>query len=320
MSVPCLDTALLKSVSRSFYLSIRFLPAAVRKPVSLAYLLARTSDTIADTESVAVPMRLRRLDEFEALVRGQPMPSAITAIQRDIQPPHAGERNLIAALPKVLQAFASLDMWDWKETCELLANIIRGQRTDLQTFQDASHVIALRDETALEDYIYLVAGCVGDWWTRTCFHHLRNYANRSESELTPLAGSFGKALQLVNILRDFSADLAAGRCYLPADDLARQHVTAHNLRQQPQLAQDAYTRWLARARELLEQGREYIAAVRTRRVRLACYVPWKLAVQTLDLLERSDPLRTREKLKVPRAAVRSALWKGIGVAFGGKVE
>ena len=46
------DTArhedLLKSVSRSFYLSMRFLPLAMREPISLGYLLARFSDTIAD--------------------------------------------------------------------------------------------------------------------------------------------------------------------------------------------------------------------------------------------------------------------------------
>ncbi|MBP6602801.1 MAG: squalene/phytoene synthase family protein, partial [Verrucomicrobiales bacterium] len=39
---------LLKSVSRSFYLSMRFLPAGMRDPISLGYLLARFSDTIAD--------------------------------------------------------------------------------------------------------------------------------------------------------------------------------------------------------------------------------------------------------------------------------
>jgi phytoene/squalene synthetase len=38
-----------QSVSRSFYLTIRFLPRPLREPVGLAYLLARATDTIADT-------------------------------------------------------------------------------------------------------------------------------------------------------------------------------------------------------------------------------------------------------------------------------
>ena len=41
--------AILKSVSRSFYLTIKFLPRPLREPVSLAYLLARATDTMADT-------------------------------------------------------------------------------------------------------------------------------------------------------------------------------------------------------------------------------------------------------------------------------
>ena len=45
-------TSLLKEVSRSFYLTMRVLPSAIRPQIGLAYLLARTTDTIADTEIV----------------------------------------------------------------------------------------------------------------------------------------------------------------------------------------------------------------------------------------------------------------------------
>ncbi|SVA95754.1 uncharacterized protein METZ01_LOCUS148608, partial [marine metagenome] len=48
-----LDTeldAILEGTSRSFYLSLKELPSGVRSQVGLLYLLARTSDTIADSE------------------------------------------------------------------------------------------------------------------------------------------------------------------------------------------------------------------------------------------------------------------------------
>ena len=44
--------SLLKSVSRSFYLTLRVLPTGMRDPVGLAYLLARAADTIADTSLI----------------------------------------------------------------------------------------------------------------------------------------------------------------------------------------------------------------------------------------------------------------------------
>ena len=44
------------------------------------------------------------------------------------------------------------------------------------------------------------------------------------------AVELGMALQLTNIIRDVAADLLKGRIYLPAEDLARFHVTENDLR------------------------------------------------------------------------------------------
>ncbi len=310
--------SLLKSVSRSFYLSIRVLPAKLREPIGLAYLLARTSDTIADTETVLPATRLRRLGDFETIARGYPSSHAVASIQRDILPEHPGEHALIVALPQVLERFTALNMWDWGVTSDLLSTIIQGQSNDLETFFDPSHVVALPDAAALEDYIYLVAGCVGEWWTRLCYHYLPNYSRVPEEELAPLGNSFGKALQLVNILRDFPADIAAGRCYLPADELRGEGVEPGDLRHAFHLAQPVYDLWIARARALLDQGRLYIASLRKRRIRIACYLPWRLACQTLDLIEQRRPLETGEKVKVPRRAVYAALWRALRVAFSNR--
>src|SRR5207249_9321028 len=55
-----LERTILRSVSRSFYLSIRFLPAQLREPVALAYLLARTTDTRSEERRVGKECRTRR--------------------------------------------------------------------------------------------------------------------------------------------------------------------------------------------------------------------------------------------------------------------
>src|SRR5438093_9496809 len=56
-----LERTILRSVSRSFYLSIRFLPAQLREPVALAYLLARTTDSVADTPEISNLVRIETL-------------------------------------------------------------------------------------------------------------------------------------------------------------------------------------------------------------------------------------------------------------------
>ena len=65
------ELELLKSVSRSFYISIRLLPKALREPVALGYLLARTSDTIADGSAVDVDNRIELLDRFARAIAGK---------------------------------------------------------------------------------------------------------------------------------------------------------------------------------------------------------------------------------------------------------
>src|SRR5476651_2088269 len=62
---------LLKTTSRSFYLTLRVLPARVRPQICLAYLLARTTDTIADTEIIPLEQRLEALQRLRERILGQ---------------------------------------------------------------------------------------------------------------------------------------------------------------------------------------------------------------------------------------------------------
>src|SRR2546423_5496602 len=61
----------LKDVSRSFYLTLRVLPGKIRPQIGLAYLLARATDTIADTELVPMDQRLQALQALRERILGQ---------------------------------------------------------------------------------------------------------------------------------------------------------------------------------------------------------------------------------------------------------
>src|ERR1039458_9195328 len=87
---------LLKATSRSFYLTLRVLPGAIRPQIGVAYLLARTTDTIADTDLVpleqplAAPVTLRpaslapspRKSAWPICSRARPTPSPTPASSR----------------------------------------------------------------------------------------------------------------------------------------------------------------------------------------------------------------------------------------------
>src|SRR5213083_1674502 len=69
-STQTLRTAILRSVSRSIYLSIRFLPVQLREPIALAYLLARTTDTVADTAQISGSVRMETLTLLSNGIQG----------------------------------------------------------------------------------------------------------------------------------------------------------------------------------------------------------------------------------------------------------
>src|SRR5260370_41696843 len=68
-STQTLRTATLRSVSRSFYLSIRFLPVQLREPIALAYLFARATDSVADTPGISVPVRIDTLKMLSIVIK-----------------------------------------------------------------------------------------------------------------------------------------------------------------------------------------------------------------------------------------------------------
>jgi farnesyl-diphosphate farnesyltransferase len=308
MNTAKLGGALLKAVSRSFYLSIRILPRDLKAPIGLAYLLARASDTIADTADAPESVRMRHLAAFGEVIRTGTT-AGLMDLQREIHPPNPGERALISRLDDCLAWLAALGEFDRREIVSVMEKIIRGQTLDLQRFPKSAGVIALRTAAELDEYTYLVAGCVGEFWTRVCVHHLPRYAHAPESELCDLARNFGKGLQLVNILRDVPADRRAGRCYLPAEELAAADSTPGAP------AREVFQRWHQRALDLLNDGRRYIATLRPARLRIACFLPWWLGMETLRLLQKRSPLETDEKIKVPRSTVRAALVRAPMIAI-----
>ena len=63
--------SILEGTSRSFYLSLKELPRAIRPQVSLLYMLARTSDTIADSEGGEPKELMEALESYDDFTQGR---------------------------------------------------------------------------------------------------------------------------------------------------------------------------------------------------------------------------------------------------------
>jgi farnesyl-diphosphate farnesyltransferase len=304
-----LQTVILRSVSRSFYLSIRFLPAQLREPIALAYLLARTSDTVADTSQIPVTVRMETLRLLSDGIQGtasRDVVADLTASFISLQE-NANERQLLEALPDCLFWLNHMEHADRNDIRIVLEQITRGQMLDLERFGDPKEVRALGTAADLDEYTYLVAGCVGEFWTRLCFRRVRNFASRTEDEMLALGRRYGMALQLINVLRDIGSDLRADRCYFPEHELNAVHLTPSQILSEPERFQPIYRTWLDKAKAGLASGMEYSRAIKNRRVRGATVLPALIGARTLALLEAAGPVALLQTVKVPRREVRSMI-------------
>lgn len=309
---------LLRQVSRSFYLSLAVLPASLREPIGLAYLLARAADTVADTRLIARAERLRHLEILRRAYDGAP--ADLAAIVRACAPQQArpAERRLLERLDESVARLAGLPDGDRAEVRTVLATLTSGMIFDLTRFpgEDAGHLAALDTLAELDHYTHLVAGCVGPFWTALHVSHRPRLAGWNVLHMSTRSVRFGKALQITNVLRDVPGDLRHGRCYLPAQELARLGLDPVDLldpgrtgRVRPLLH-----RLLALGLEHYDVAWQYTLAIPRLewRMRLACAWPLMIGLATVRALAaHPDPLAAPEPVKISRREVRAILARSL---------
>ena len=304
---------LLRQVSRSFYLSLAILARPLREPLGLAYLLARAADTVADTRLIARPERVEHLQALRGAYAGGPGDVEGVARACAHHQAHAPERRLLERVGAVLAAVARLPEADRARVRAVLTTITDGMLFDLARFpgEDASGLTALQTLDDLDGYTYLVAGCVGAFWTDLHLAHRPRLAAWEPAAMRATGVRFGKALQMTNVLRDVPSDLAQGRCYLPARELAALGLApAHLLTPAGAArARPLLTRLLGIALGHYDAAWRYTLAIPRLewRMRLACAWPLLIGQATLEALAAHPNPLAAAPVKVSRPAVRAIL-------------
>jgi farnesyl-diphosphate farnesyltransferase len=304
---------LLKGVSRSFYLTLRVLPVGMRDPIGLAYLLARAADTIADTSLISPEQRLALLLSLRAQVNGGPDDGALfqrMAAEVAGQQVQSDEKVLLESLGPALDVLMQLSESDRKAVRDIVSTLTDGMEFDLRTFPDerSGQIAALQKYDELDRYTYLVAGCVGEFWTTMTYAHMPGTLKEVPDTMSRRGVRFGKALQMTNVLRDCGKDLRIGRCYLPQSMLDESGLSARDLLS-PANSLRARPLMVALLRKTLEHFREaldYTLAIPALsvRLRLACLWPILIGLETLLLLVNNPAWLDPQKVsKVQRKRV-----------------
>ena len=278
------EREILRRTSRSFDLTIRLLPRAVRGEVALAYLLARATDTLADTSSASPERRLALLRAARASL-DRP---GIEGYHKEDWEKHQrepAERRLLALLPEL---WLRMHAGNSRQVREVLGHILEGQIFDLERFVPEAPPLTAKE---LERYTWLVAGSVGEFWTDLCAARLGDFSRAPLDVMRRRGAHYGQALQLVNILRDRRMDAALGRIYVTADEVPR---------------------WTQQAAAWLGEGTEYCTDLRSGRLRYATLLPALLGWRTLTFSAQQSP-ELLTPAKVPRHEVGRWLRRALPV-------
>lgn len=246
-------SSLLEKTSRTFALAIPLLPEPTRGHVALAYLIFRIADTFEDADRWPRDRRIAALERLESLLASFDVAGArASAAEWLASPPCAqeGYLELLGKTPLVIEALARLEPLSREIVARHAARTARGMARVVGSGDERGN-LRLASKQALAEYCYVVAGIVGELLTELFLHHERALS-KERLALTSHARAFGEGLQLVNVLKDESADAGEGRTYLPSD-LSRGELIAWAERDLDQAA--AYI-------EALERGgapRGYVA-------------------------------------------------------------
>ena len=333
---PSLDE-ILSGVSRSFYLSLAVLPRAVRTQLSVAYLVARAADTIADTRVVQAARRLELLDGLRrALSDERKIVPLVAEVRRELRDVHGegaaseSERVLLDRLGDCLRRLASFESGDRARTQQVLQTLITGMERDLRRFPDdaehgwgsersgdpsarrhvesGSRLRALDTLAELDEHCYMAAGCVGEYWTLMTAAHVPSLKRLQRPDFVARGVRLGKALQMVNVIRDAPADLKLGRCYPPRELLSRHGLSPEDLadplarRRSGPLFDELHAIALAH----VDAAFPYVLAIprREARLRLAALWPLWIGLSTLARLRTAtDPLDPAAPIKIARSDV-----------------
>lgn len=300
---------LLKHTSRSLYLSARLLPRGVRGAFSIAYLLCRYADSIADTPLLSPEKRLRRIEHFPSMIthpdakERQCLTEEISGASSNIY-----EEKLLYHLSDCLEVFYRLPATQREIILDVVRAVCDGMKMDLQVFppENEGSVFAFSSAAELERYCRLMGGAPGVFWSKLITSSVR--AKQPKESFWNLGQDIGDALQIVNILRDLPRDLRIGRCYFPAEELA-----AHGLRPQDLLDKNnsvkfepVKQKWIAWGRAKLCSAYAYYAALPKTQIRHRAAVAWPVlwAADTLNKLS-AEPnlLDEKRRVKILRARI-----------------
>ncbi|MCG8324477.1 MAG: phytoene/squalene synthase family protein [Thiotrichales bacterium] len=299
---------ILQGVSRTFALTIPQLPDGLRDVVGNAYLLCRIADTIEDDKDLSTVDKRLFSEMFIEVVKGttcagefagQLHPALSVAATDD-------EKDLIKNAASVIRITHGFN--DRQRAA--LERCVRIMADGMVLYQEAETLAGLKDQAAMDEYCYYVAGVVGEMLTEL-FCDYSGEINRHHERLMQLAVSFGQGLQMTNILKDIWDDRERGACWLPAAVFEKSGFDLNRL--EPGCSDPGFHSGMGEligvARHHLENALQYTLLLPAHETGLRKFCLWALgmAVLTLRKINNHREFSHGSEVKISRNSVKATI-------------
>ena len=304
---------ILPKVSRTFAPTIRKLPQPLILQLTVAYLLCRIADTIEDSAFLTIKQKQNLLGKYADILSKENAATELKTFMKKINtlPQEGADDELLHNVPLILAEYNKFPKKVRTGMSTWVVEMVSGMRTYVQSkYSSSQNFLKTLDE--LDEYIYYVAGTVGNLVT-TLFSHYSLKINRNiNQQLKKYSESFGKGLQMVNIIRDMPDDWKNNRSYMPNELLKKYDVTRQSIfnRNNVQRSKKMLEELIEMALSYLDAGLQYIVAIpkAERHMRLSCMLPLFWALQTLRSIKKNiNRFLTQEKIKISRTIIRKEL-------------
>jgi phytoene synthase len=276
-----MDEQLLSTHGRTFHFASHFLSPQLRQSVVTLYAFFRTLDDLVDE-----PAEGRRNEDIRLELLA--WKSWFTA------------GNPFSAPREPLGTRLAAVLAEHRVPNALFLDFLDGMTSDLELRE-------ILDFNEMYRYCYRVAGTVGLAMTHVL--------GACSPQALAAAESLGIAMQLTNILRDVGGDLAAGRIYLPQEDLERFGSSRAHLLQLFKDGRGPDDRFRALMRYQVARAHSYYARgmpgiwMLPPKCRLPILIAGRLYRRILTVIEREDydVLRARAVTSFPEKMREAAI-------------
>ena len=293
---------MLEEVSRTFALSIRYLPKALRQPVGLSYLLYRVSDCLEDHVDMLAERKVALLEEWNCVLQGNTSALDFVHNLSDLNH-HDPEVYVAQHAPDLI---AALDEVPFELRAPIISRVSESTM-GMARWQEQGPFIATLTE--MDDYMHYVAGLVGYLMTDLFSWYSARFRTR-KTELLPMSREIGLGLQTVNVIRGLRSDYDRGWVFVPQELLNAAGIDRDKFFQAEyeDRALDVINQLIDKAEGHLQYGLAYISALpwQDHRMRLACIWPLCFALKTLAI-SRNNVEVLRSEVKITRQDVKNIM-------------